>query len=136
VEENVFRVSSRLNSTWGGTLVDMVRSQRYLEIMAEERLVENAAARGVELLTGLESLAKEFPEHVSNARGKGLMCAFDLRDGALRETVIGNAYEDGMVIIGCGPSSIRFRPALVVSKENIAEGLDKLRKSVKKAIGR
>jgi len=136
VEENVFHVSSRLNSTWGGTLVDMVRSQRYLEIMAEERLVENAAARGAELLAGLESLAKEYPEHVSNARGKGLMCAFDLRDGLLRDTVIQNAYDDGMVIIGCGPNSIRFRPALIVSKENIAEGLEKLRKSVKKSIGR
>ena len=64
------------------------------------------------------------------------MCAFDLRDGSLRDTVIQNAYDDGMVIIGCGPSSIRFRPALIVSKENITEGLEKLRKSVKKSIGR
>jgi len=64
------------------------------------------------------------------------MCAFDLRDGTLREAVIQNAYDDGMVIIGCGPNSIRFRPALIVTKENIAEGLEKLRKSLKKAIGR
>jgi L-lysine 6-transaminase len=88
VKDNVFQVSSRLNSTWGGTLVDMVRSQRYLEIMAEDRLLENATARGAELLAGLESMAKEFPEHVSNARGKGLMCAFDLRDGALRDRAV------------------------------------------------
>jgi L-lysine 6-transaminase len=136
VKENVFQVSSRLNSTWGGTLVDMVRSQRYLEIMAEERLLENATARGAELLAGLESMAKEFPEHVSNARGKGLMCAFDLRDGALRDAVIGKAYEDAMVVIGCGPQSIRFRPPLVVNKEEIAAGLEKLRNAVKKSIGR
>ncbi len=135
-KDNVFQVSSRLNSTWGGTLVDMVRSQRYLEIMAEERLLENAAMRGAELLSGLESMAKEFPEHVSNARGKGLMCAFDLRDGALRDRVIENAYADGMMVIGCGPTSIRFRPPLVVKKEEIAIGLDTLRKGVKKAIGR
>jgi len=136
IEDNVFHVSSRLNSTWGGTLVDMVRSGRYLEIMAEEKLLENAAARGTELLQGLESMQREFPDHLSNARGKGLMCAFDLRDGSLRDTVIQNAYDDGMVIIGCGPSSIRFRPALIVSKENITEGLEKVRKSVKKSIGR
>jgi L-lysine 6-transaminase len=136
VKDNVFHVSSRLNSTWGGTLVDMVRSQRYLEIMAEERLLENAAARGAELLAGLEAMAREFPEHVSNARGKGLMCAFDFRDGALRDRVIESAYADGLVVIGCGPASIRFRPPLVVKKEEIATGLETLRACVKKAIGR
>jgi len=136
VKDNVFRVSSRLNSTWGGTLVDMVRCQRYLEIMSEERLLENAAARGAELLQALESMAKEFPEHVSNARGKGLMCAFDLRDGALRDAVIKRAYEEGVVAIGCGPSSIRFRPSLVISKAALEEGLTKLRTSIRKATGR
>jgi len=136
VQDNVFHLSSRLNSTWGGTLVDMVRCQRYLEVMAEERLLENAAARGAELLAGLESLAREFPEHVSNARGKGLMCAFDLRDGALRDQVIGKSYEDGMVIIGCGPQSIRFRPPLIVKKDEVAFGLEKLRTAIKKSIGR
>jgi len=135
VRDNVFQVSSRINSTWGGTLVDMVRSQRYLEIMAEDRLLENASARGAELLHGLEGFVKEFPEHVMNARGKGLMCAFDLRDGALRDAVISNAYEEGVVVLGCGPTSIRFRPPLVISKEEIAQGLEKFRSSIKKAIG-
>jgi len=136
VPENVFHVSSRINSTWGGNLVDMVRSQRYFEIYAEERLVENAAARGLELLAGLEALVKEFPEHVMNARGKGMMCAFDLRDGALRDQVISNAYKEGVVVLGCGSTSIRFRPPLVISKEEIAQGLEKFRTSIKKAIGR
>jgi len=136
VKDNVFHVSSRINSTWGGTLVDMVRSQRYLEIMVEEKLLENAAARGAELLGGLEALVKEFPEHVMNARGKGLMCAFDLRDGALRDQVIANAYEENVVVLGCGPTSIRFRPSLIISKAEVAEALEKFRKSIKKAIGR
>ncbi len=74
VQDNVFHVSSRLNSTWGGTLVDMVRCQRYLEIMAEERLVENATARGAELLSGLEALAKEFPS-TSRTRAGRASCA-------------------------------------------------------------
>jgi L-lysine 6-transaminase len=136
VKENVFHTSSRINSTWGGNLVDMIRCQRYLEIMAEEKLVENAATRGAELLAGLESLSKEFPEHVMNARGKGLMCAFDLRDGRLRDQVIANAAAEGVVVLGCGPQSIRFRPPLIISKGEIAEGLEKFRSSIKKAIGR
>jgi len=134
IQDNVFHVSSRLNSTWGGTLVDMVRSARYLEIMAEEKLLENAATRGAELLTGLEGMQREFPDHISNARGKGLMCAFDLKDGALRDKVIATAYEQGVIVIASGPTSIRFRPPLVVSKEAIAEGLEKLRSSIKKSI--
>jgi L-lysine 6-transaminase len=136
VRDNVFQVSSRINSTWGGTLVDMVRSQRYLEIMAEERLLENATARGAELLAGLDGLVREFPEHVMNARGKGLMCAFDLRDGALRDQVISSLYGEGVVVLGCGSQSIRFRPPLVINKEEIATGLEKLRNAVKKSIGR
>ncbi len=134
IQDNVFHVSSRLNSTWGGTLVDMVRSGRYLEIMAEEKLLENAATRGAELLGGLESLVKEFPNHVSNSRGRGLMCAFDLATGELRDKIVSKAYEEGMVVLGCGPQSIRFRPPLVIKKEELAEGLEKLRASIKKAI--
>ncbi len=134
IQENVFHVSSRLNSTWGGTLVDMVRSGRYLEIMAEEKLLENAVVRGQELLTGLESLQREFPDHLSNARGKGLMCAFDFRDAPLRDKVIAAAYEEGVVVIASGPTSIRFRPPLVITKEAIVEGLEKLRTSIRKSI--
>ncbi len=136
VKENVFHVSSRINSTWGGNLVDMIRCQRYLEIMAEENLVGNAAARGAELLAGLESLVKEFPEHVMNARGKGLMCAFDLRDAQLRDKITAKAYEEGVVVLGCGSQSIRFRPSLIIGKAEVAEGLEKFRTSIKKAIGK
>jgi len=136
IPDNVFHVSSRLNSTWGGNLVDMVRCQRYLEIMEEERLLENATARGAELLAGLEAIAKEHPEHVSNPRGRGLMCAFDLRDPALRDAVREKCYENGVVILGSGTHSIRFRPTLAVTKEFVAEGLEKIRNGVKKAVGR
>jgi 4-aminobutyrate aminotransferase-like enzyme len=41
-----------------------------------------------------------------------------------------------VVVLGCGPRSIRFRPPLVISKEEIATGLEKFRSSIKKAIGR
>src|SRR5690625_7756624 len=42
VKDNCFRLSSRINSTWGGNLADMVRSTHYLEIIEEENLLENA----------------------------------------------------------------------------------------------
>ena len=127
--ENVFRVSSRLNSTWGGNLVDMVRSQRYLEIIEEDRLVENAAAVGAHLLKGLQALAAERPDVYSNPRGRGLMCAIDLKDGAARDKVADKAYDMGMVILGCGARSLRFRSPLDVQASEIDEALDILRKA-------
>ncbi|HEX3070227.1 MAG TPA: L-lysine 6-transaminase, partial [Thermoanaerobaculia bacterium] len=74
--ENVFKVSSRINSTWGGSLVDMVRAARYLEIIEAERLVDNARVVGDHLLLGLRGLEKELGGLVTNARGRGLMIAF------------------------------------------------------------
>ena len=127
--ENVFHVSSRINSTWGGNLVDMVRAQRYLEIIEEDRLVENAATVGVHLLAGLEALAAERPGVFTNPRGRGLMCAIDLPDGATRDRVADKAYDLGMVILGCGPHSLRFRSPLDVQASEIDEALDILRKA-------
>jgi L-lysine 6-transaminase len=132
--DNVFRMSSRINSTWGGNLVDMVRCQRYLEIMADEDLVGNAERIGTHLRTGLESLVAEMPELLSNARGLGLMCAIDLPDGAVRDAVRNVMYERGAVILGCGTRSLRFRPPLDITQAEIDEALDLLRTSVRQVI--
>jgi L-lysine 6-transaminase len=131
--QNVFRLSSRLNSTWGGNLTDMVRCQRYLEIMDEEKLVEHSAQAGEHLRRGLERLEQERPEHVSNARGRGLMCAIDLPDGATRDAVAQKMYQLGAVILGCGPRSLRFRPPLDVTLAELDEGLGLMRRAIDEA---
>ena len=128
--ENVFHVKSRINSTWGGNLVDMVRCQRFLEIIAEDHLVEHAAGAGAHLLAGLERLAAERPDAVSNARGKGLMCALDFKDGATRDAVGRACYEFGMIILSCGTHSLRFRPPLDVTTEELDEALGTLRRAI------
>ncbi len=128
--ENVFRVSSRLNSTWGGNLVDMVRCQRYLEIIQEEKLLENATRVGQHLTSGLERLQGEQPELVSNARGVGLMCAVDLADGPMRDAVARAMYQMGAIILGCGERGLRFRPPLDVTAADVDEGLDLLRRAL------
>ena len=132
VEKNVFAESARINSTFGGNLTDMVRFQRYLEIIDEERLVENAATAGSYLLAALEELRAEFPELVTNVRGRGLMCAFDLPDRATRDRLRDDAYENRLLILGCGVRSLRFRPSLTVSREEIDAGLDIIRKCLSK----
>jgi len=134
--DNVFKVSSRLNSTWGGNLVDMVRCQRYLVIIEEDGLVENAATVGAHLLSGLEALQARKPAIFSNARGRGLMCAIDLTDGATRDKVADEAYEMGMMLLGCGKLSVRFRPPLDVTAAEIDEAIGILEAAAAKVVAR
>ena len=126
VADNVFRVSSRLNSTWGGGLVDMVRSRRILEIIERDKLIDRAATTGAWFQARLCELRQRHPLLVSNARGRGLMCAIDLPDMTLRDTVIHQLRERHVLAIGCGPRSIRFRPALNVTQAELTLGLDAL----------
>lgn len=119
IENNVFHESGRLNSTWGGNIVDMVRFKKYLEIIYEENLVENARIMGDYLLEKLHSLEEKYPALVSNARGKGLFCAMDLPDGDKRNKLRNMVFEQNLVVLGSGPKSIRFRPPLVIKQEHI-----------------
>jgi L-lysine 6-transaminase len=128
VEKNVFHESTRINSTWGGNLVDMVRFGRYLEIIEEEKLVERSRQVGGLLLAELEKLQEENPGRIGNARGRGLMCAFDLPDTETRDRVKKLAFESGMLILGSGRTSIRFRPTLSVGKDEVEQGVLILRR--------
>ena len=130
VKENVFAVSSRLNSTWGGNLVDMVRGQRYLEVIEEENLVENARQRGLHLLRCLQELAEEFPSTVSNPRGLGLFAAFDAPAQKVRDTLRSGCLERGLILLPSGERSIRFRPPLNVSDDEIGEGISIIRAAI------
>ncbi len=130
-KDNVFVVPSRINSTWGGNLVDMVRAQRYLEVIEEERLVENAGLMGTHLVDGLKALANEYPGVVSNARGLGLFAAFDAATPELRNTIRKKCLASGLIVLPSGERSIRFRPPLNVSREEINEGLGIVRESLK-----
>ncbi len=123
VPDNVFRTSSRINSTWGGSLTDMVRSRRILEVVEAEGLIARAKALEPVLLGLLADLAARHPE-VTDVRGRGLMCAFSLPDGGLRDAVLGALRDDEHVLLlGCGSRSVRFRPALTVREDELAEGL-------------
>ena len=126
VETNVFHVSSRINSTWGGNLVDMVRCARYLEIIHEDGLVANAARVGDLLKEGLEKLAADF-DIVTNVRGKGLLVAMDLPDGDTRGQVWQGCWDRELAVLSCGPSSIRLRPSLVFTEEQAEQVLGTLR---------
>ena len=132
VENNVFRLSSRINSTWGGNLVDMVRCAQYLRIIRDEKLVESAAHVGRVFLEGLQQLQQEFPV-ITNVRGAGLLLAFDMPDGDARDALRQRCWEAGFATLACGPRSVRFRPSLVFSEADVNKGLGILRSVLKES---
>jgi L-lysine 6-transaminase len=129
VEKNVFHKSSRINSTWGGNLVDMVRSARYLRIIEADELVSNAAHVGELFKRELLAVQDDF-DLISNTRGRGLMLAFDLPDGAKRNELRQRCWDIGLATLPCGPRSIRFRPCLTFSEEDVAEAIRLLRQAL------
>src|SRR5260370_25386961 len=60
IPDNVFAVASRINSTWGGNLTDMIRSQRFFEVIEEENLGENAANVGAYFFADLQRFSEKF----------------------------------------------------------------------------
>ena len=114
VPDNVFRVSSRLNSTWGGNLTDMVRSRRCLEVIEADGLVDRAAVLGKRLLDDLGAVAG-----IDNVRGRGLFVAFDLPSPAERDETVARLHRDGVLLLPGGERSIRLRPALTISEDEL-----------------
>jgi len=127
VATNVFKVPSRINSTWGGNLVDMVRSTQILQIVEEDRLCENAEKIGSYLQTQLLQFANKF-DKMTNVRGRGLLCSFDFPNKEMRNAFISKGMENNVMFLGCGEKTIRFRPALCIEQKHIDEGLTVMEK--------
>ena len=108
----------------------MVRFTKVMEIIEEERLVENAQVQGEYMLQELSAMGAEFPSLVSNVRGRGMMCAIDMDSAQNRDQLRQKAYEEGLIIIGCGDRSIRFRPPLTIQRGELEEGFGIMRKAL------
>ena len=132
VDNNVFHESSRLNSTWGGSLVDMVRFTIYLEIIDNEKLVQNAKDVGEHLTSCLHSLQGNHDNLVSNARNRGLFGAFDLPNSDTRDKAINSISNEGAMMLGCGTRSIRFRPHLNITINELDQGFEMIDKALSK----
>jgi L-lysine 6-transaminase len=119
IADNVFAVTSRINSTWGGNLADMVRARRILEVIEADELFDRAAERGRYLRARLDELARDFPAVVLDPRGRGLMCAFSLPTTADRDEVIRALWQRAVIVLPSGTDGVRLRPALTVSRSEI-----------------
>ena len=130
IPDNVFKVPSRINSTWGGNLVDMVRSTRYMQIIQKENLVDNARDVGAYFQKRLQDLRKDFSS-VTNVRGRGLLIAFDLPSTQHRNRFIEENWKNGGLILKSGERSVRVRPVLDFSRENVDEAITLFSKGLK-----
>lgn len=126
--ENVFKISSRINSTWGGNIADMVRCTKIIEIINKENILENTKKIGEILLAGTIAFEKEFPQ-VTNARGRGTFLAFDLPDTETRNKAMKSFYEHNMLTLSSGHRSVRIRPALNMSEDEAKEFLKRIEKT-------
>ncbi|GGM30967.1 putative aminotransferase class-III [Promicromonospora citrea] len=133
VPDNVFAVSSRINSTWGGNLTDMVRSRRILETYEAEGLLDRARAMGKRLQDALGELAARH-DGVTDVRGRGLMCALTLPSREVRDRVLAALAERNVLLLGCGERSVRFRPALTVAAEDLEAGVTALDEALGQAL--
>ncbi|MAJ45358.1 MAG: L-lysine 6-transaminase [Candidatus Marinimicrobia bacterium] len=130
VDKNVFEESSRINSTFGGNLVDMVRFKGILELIEDQNLINHTKKIGDYLLEELEGLTDDYPGYVTNSRGLGLFCAFDLPSGTERDDLWKEMMNNNLLILPSGDQSIRFRPHLNVTKEDIDIAISIVRKSL------
>lgn len=131
VKDNVFHVSSRINSTWGGNIVDMVKAQRIIEIIHEDKLVENAAKMGNVMLKTLHELEEKYPDKISNVRGRGIFDAFDLSTTEMRDKFFKEVYKNGLLTLKCGAKGIRFRPPLIVGENEITMAQEIMNRTLK-----
>lgn len=128
--DHVYKVPSRINSTFGGNLVDMVRTTQYIDIIVKENLLENTKRMGAFIKKELELLSAA-DERVTNVRGLGLWLAFDLPTPEIRSELMDECWKNGLIVLACGQKSIRLRPVLNISQDEAVEGLSILRKSIK-----
>ncbi len=129
--DSVFKVSSRINSTFGGNLTDMVRATQFMRIIEDEKLWDNAQNQGEYILGQFQALAKKYPQ-ITNIRGRGLLIAFDLPTEQERNIYRRQAWDLGLLVLVCGERSIRLRPVLNITRKEVDEAMNLFESTFKK----
>ena len=127
--------------TYGGNAVACAAALATLDVVEEEALVEAAAARGAQLLDGLRAAVGDHPT-VGDVRGRGLMVGVELvdgdgrPDGNLASEVLRRASQLGLLLLPCGADGqvVRFIPPLIVTGEQIDEGVARFAEALSKAV--
>lgn len=111
-------------STFGGNPVAIAASLKTFELL-ERELLENSRAMGEYLMEGLAALKSKYPDTVAEVRGRGLMIGVELVKSVatlepapeLRDRVVDECFKRGLILLGAGPTALRFSPPLVIDRE-------------------
>lgn len=116
-----------LDSTWGGTLADMVRVLKELQIVEKENLIAEATRKGELLNQKLKQLQKNHLGIMLNVRGMGLYQGFSLDSPARKSALIQTALQNhSILLLGAGTNAIRLRPNLHVTEKEIDQLMEVL----------
>ncbi|MDP7008456.1 MAG: L-lysine 6-transaminase [Phycisphaerales bacterium] len=124
VPDNVFKLSSRINSTWGGNLVDMVRCTQFIKIIERDNIADLVTQVGEHIITGLREIAKE-TDLFTSVRGKGSLIAFTMPNPDQRAMMLKSLFHEKVLALPCGRQSVRFRLPLVMTMEDASELLNR-----------
>ncbi|MGD0540979.1 MAG: aminotransferase class III-fold pyridoxal phosphate-dependent enzyme [Tepidisphaeraceae bacterium] len=120
-----------LDSTWGGHLADMVRFVQEMKIVRREKLIEQVPEKTARLRAGLDRLAAAYPHILYNPRGIGLYQGFSLHPPITKSAFLDAALEhEFLLLLGAGTNSIRLRPSLSVTIEEIDLLIEKLTRCI------
>jgi 4-aminobutyrate aminotransferase len=124
-------------STFGGNPVCIAAALATLDVIEKENLLQNSAEVGAHMLKRMADWPKKH-RIVGDVRGRGLMIGVEIvKDqktkeyGAeLRDKIVEHAFERGILFLGCGPSTVRIAPPLVVTKDEADAAVDALEESI------
>jgi L-lysine 6-transaminase len=116
-----------LDSTWGGTLCDMVRFVQEMKIVRREKLIEQVPEKAARLREGLERLAGKYGGKMFNPRGMGLYQGFSLHPPLNSSMFLSLALKrESLLLLGAGGHAVRMRPSLSVGLDEIDLLIEKL----------
>lgn len=121
----------RVFNTWMGDPGKLLLLERVLSVVKKENLLKQVQASGDVLMSGLQTLQKEFPALLNSARGRGTFLAVSCPTTSLRDDLINRLKQKGFQTGGCGDYSIRFRPALIFTPKHANIFLDGFRATLK-----
>ncbi|MEW6748899.1 MAG: aminotransferase class III-fold pyridoxal phosphate-dependent enzyme [Candidatus Micrarchaeota archaeon] len=117
-----------ISSTWGGGhILDLALGVETIRIIKREKLLLKNASLGRYMLKSLQDM-----KWISGQRGIGLMLAFDLKDARRRDNLIAECARNGLLIVGCGQSSVRLIPPYVTEKDDADRALDIIQSSLRR----
>ena len=127
LESHCFNTSGRLGSTWGGNHIDMIRSSKIIDIIKEDNLEENTIERGNQWLSNMKTIESNEINYIRNI---GLLMSFDMKTTEKRNEFLDILRKNKLLCLGAGDKTIRMRPNLAVSSEEIEECIEKTKISL------